>query len=41
MESDKLVNTYKKNLVWATNLLKDNPNGLIIGTALNLSYDNV
>ena len=41
MESDKLVNTYKKNLVWATNLLKDNPEGLIIGTALNLSYDNV
>ncbi len=41
MESDKLVNTYKKNLVWATNLLKDNPKGLIIGTSLNLTYDNV
>ena len=41
MESDKLVNTYKKNLVWATNLLKDNPEGLIIGTSLNLTYDNV
>ena len=41
MESDKLVNTYKKNLVWATKLLKDNPDGLIVGTALNLSYDNV
>ncbi len=41
MESDKLVNTYKKNLVWATKLLKDNPNGLIIGTSLNLCYDNV
>ena len=41
MESDKLVNTYKKNLVWATNLLKANPEGLIIGTTLNLSYDNV
>ena len=41
MESDKLVNTYKKNLVWATNLLKENPNGLIIGTSLNLTYDNV
>ncbi len=22
IESDKLINTYKKNLVWATNLLK-------------------
>ncbi len=41
IESDKLVNTYKKNLVWATNLLKENPKGLIIGTALNLCYDNV
>ena len=41
MESDKLVNTYKKNLVWATNLLKENPEGLIIGTSLNLTYDNV
>ena len=41
MESDKLVNTYKKNLVWATKLLKENPNGLIVGTALNLCYDNV
>ena len=41
MESDKLVNIYKKNLVWATKLLKDNPEGLIIGTSLNLCYDNV
>ena len=41
MESDKLVNTYKKNLVWATKLLKENPHGLIVGTALNLCYDNV
>ena len=41
MESDKLVNTYKKNLVWATKLLKENPNGLIVGTAFNLCYDNV
>ena len=41
MESDKLVNTYKKNLIWATNLLKENPDGLIIGTVLNLCYDNV
>ena len=30
IESDKLINTYKKNLVWATNLLKENPNGILI-----------
>ena len=41
MESDKLVNVYKKNLVWATKLLKDNPDGLIIGTSFNLRFDNV
>lgn len=41
IESDKLVNIYKKNLVWATSLLKDKPEGLIIGTSLNLCYDNV
>lgn len=41
IESDKLVNTYKKNLVWATNLLKEKPQGIIIGTALNIIYDNV
>ena len=39
IESDKLVNIYKKDLVWATNLLKDYPNGLIIGASLNLCYD--
>ena len=41
IESDKLVNIYKKNLVWATKLLKENPQGLIIGGALNIIYDNV
>lgn len=40
IESDKLINTYKKNLVWATQLLKENPKGLIIGTAMTLLYDN-
>lgn len=41
IESDKLVSVYKKNLVWATKLLKDNPNGLLIGSCFNLIYDNV
>ena len=41
IESDKLVNVYKKNLVWATKLLKENPKGLIIGSTLNIIYDNV
>lgn len=40
IESDNLVNVYKKNLVWATNLLKTYPTGLFIGTSLNINYDN-
>lgn len=39
IESDKLINTYKKNLVWATNLLKENPNGILISSSLVLRYD--
>ncbi len=39
MESDKLLNTYKNNLVWATSLLKEHPNGMIVGSALTLMYD--
>ena len=39
IESDKLINTYKKNLVWATNLLKENPNGILIASSLVLRYD--
>ena len=39
IESDKLVNVYKKDLVWATNLLKEFPNGVIIGGAFNICYD--
>ncbi len=39
IESDKLLNTYKKNLVWSTKLLKEYPNGLIIGGALCIRYD--
>lgn len=40
MESDKLINTYKKDLVLATKLLKEHPDGLIIGGALTITYDN-
>ncbi len=39
MESDKLLNTYKNNMVWATSLLKEHPNGMIIGAALTLDFD--
>ena len=40
IESDKLINTYKKNLVWATNLLKENPNGILISSSFILRYDH-
>lgn len=40
IQSDKLLNIYKKNLVWATNLLKEYPKGLIIGGAMNICYDH-
>ncbi len=39
MESDRLINTYKNNLVLATKLLQDFPEGLIIGTAAILKYE--
>lgn len=38
--SDKLLNIYKSNLIFATNVLKENPNGLIIGGGINIIYDN-
>ncbi len=40
MESDKLINIYKKDLVLATELLKKYPKGLIIGAALTIEYNN-
>lgn len=40
IESDKLINTYKKNLVWATKLLKENPNGILISSSFILRYDH-
>ena len=41
MESDKLLNTYKNQLVMATKLLEEYPNNIIIGGALTIDYDNI
>lgn len=38
--SDKLLNIYKSNLIFATNVLKNNPDGLIIAGGINIIYDN-
>lgn len=40
MESDRLLNVYKNQLVLATKLLQDYPNNLILGGALTIEYDN-
>ena len=40
MESDKLVTVYKNNLLKATDLLKSNPDGIPIGAAMVIKYDN-
>ena len=40
MESDKLITSYKNSLLSATDLLKNNPDGLIIGAAMIIKYDN-
>ena len=40
MESDKLITVYKNNLLKATDLLKSNPDGIPIGTAMVIKYDN-
>lgn len=40
MESDKLINVYKKDMILATRLLKENPEGFIVGGALAINYDN-
>ncbi len=39
MESDKLVHSYKKDLVLATRLLKEHPQGIIIGGGAFIKYD--
>lgn len=40
MESDKLINIYKNDLIKATELLKKYPKGLIIGGAMTIDFDN-
>ncbi len=40
MESDKLVNEFKKDLIFATDLLKRYPNGITISGAIIIKYDN-
>lgn len=40
MESDKLITAYKNSLLKATDLLKSNPNGIIIAGAMVIKYDN-
>ncbi len=40
MESDKLIAAYKNNLETATELLKNNPDGLIIAGTIVIKYDN-
>lgn len=41
MESDKLINTYKNDLIKATDLLKKYPKGIIIGGALTIDFDKI
>ena len=38
--SDKLLNIYKSNLIFATNMLKEHPDGIIIAGGLCIVYDN-
>lgn len=40
MESDKLITSYKSNLLSSTELLKSNPDGLIVAGAMVIKYDN-
>ena len=40
MESDKLINAYKNNLLKSTELLKQRPDGIIVAGAMVIKYDN-
>ena len=40
MESDKLITSYKNSLLISTDLLKNNPEGIIIAGAMIIKYDN-
>ena len=41
MESDKLITSYKNSLLKSSDLLKENPEGIIIAAAMVIKYDNV
>ena len=41
MESDKLITSYKNSLLKSTELLKQNPEGIIIAAAMVIKYDGV
>ena len=40
MESDRLLTVYKENLEKSTELLKSNPEGIVIAGAMVIKYDN-
>ena len=40
MESDKLITSYKNSLLKATDLLRSNPDGIIVAGAMVIKYDN-
>lgn len=40
MESDRVITAYKNSLLKSTDLLKSNPDGIIIGAAMIVKYDN-
>lgn len=40
MESDKLLSSYKKYMVEATDLLKEHPEGIIVGAAITIKIKN-
>lgn len=40
IQSDKIISSYKSNLLRATELLKNNPDGTVIGGAMVIRFDN-
>ncbi len=40
IESDRLLNIYKKNIIYATELTKENMDGIIIAITLIINYDS-
>ena len=40
IESDRLLNLYKDQLVFATKLLEEHPKNIILGAAITIEYDN-